>query len=187
MKYCSQCASPVEISVPEGDNRSRACCPSCGAIHYVNPKIVVGTIPTHKGKVLLCKRAIEPRYGYWTLPAGFMELDETTHEGALRETWEEAAAKVVLRPLFTMFDVKRAEQVHLFFRADLPTPEFASGPESLEVALFDESDIPWDDLAFKTVSQTLQLFFADRKRGHYTLHTGDVYDPHTWPADEFKA
>ena len=105
MKYCSTCSTPLELRIPEGDNRPRSCCPGCGVIHYVNPKIVVGSIPTFEGKVLLCKRAIEPRYGFWTLPAGFMELNETTHEGAQRETWEEAGAKIKLGPLFTMFDV----------------------------------------------------------------------------------
>jgi len=115
MKYCSTCGTPVELRIPDGDNRERSCCPGCGTIHYVNPKIVVGTIPTYQGKVLLCKRAIEPRYGFWTLPAGFMELNETTHQGATRETWEEAGAQIELGPLFTMFDVIRAEQVHIFF------------------------------------------------------------------------
>ncbi|HEY1058621.1 MAG TPA: NUDIX hydrolase [Limnobacter sp.] len=187
MKFCSACASPLQFQVPEGDNRERACCPSCGAIHYVNPKIVVGTIPTFGNQVLLCKRAIEPRYGFWTLPAGFMELNETTHDGALRETLEEAGAKAQLGPLFTMFDVIRAEQVHLFFRAHMDTPEFSAGVESLDVKLFAEEDIPWDELAFKTVSKTLKLFFEDRRKGQFTLHTGDVFDHTDWPLDAFKA
>ncbi|HEX4842344.1 MAG TPA: NUDIX hydrolase [Limnobacter sp.] len=185
MKFCSGCATPLEIKIPQGDNRERHCCPGCGAIHYINPKIVVGTVPTYKNKVLLCKRAIEPRHGFWTLPAGFMELKETTHEGALRETWEEAGARVKLGPLFTMFDVIRAEQVHLFFRAELTEPTFAAGEESLDVRLFAEEEIPWDELAFKTVTKTLQLFFADRSRGQYTLHTGDVFGHTDWSVDDF--
>lgn len=186
MKYCSNCGHALDIRIPEGDNRPRSCCPQCGTIHYVNPKIVVGTIPVYQGQVLLCKRAIEPRYGYWTLPAGFMELAETTHEGALRETWEEAGAKAELGPLFTMLDVKRADQVHLFFRAHLPTPDYSAGEESLDVQLFDEADIPWQDLAFKTVETTLKLFFKDRSQGQYSLHTGDVFEPVSWPAESFK-
>ena len=186
MKFCSTCSTPLEIKIPEGDNRERSCCPGCGEIHYVNPKIVVGTIPTFEGKVLLCKRAIEPRRGFWTLPAGFMELKETTHEGALRETWEEAGAKVNLGPLFTMFDVIRADQVHLFFRAEMTSDDFFAGEESLDVQLFDEQDIPWDELAFKTVTKTLTLFFADRQQGQYTLHTGDVFEHTDWPASAFN-
>lgn len=187
MKFCSACASPLELKIPTGDNRERHCCNHCGAIHYINPKIVVGTIPTYRGKVLLCKRAIEPRYGFWTLPAGFMELKETTHEGALRETWEEAGARVALGPLFTMFDVLRAEQVHLFFRATLEEPVFCAGEESLDVRLFDEQDIPWDELAFKTVTQTLKLFFEDRRQGCYSLHTGDVFGHTDWQPNDFLA
>ena len=187
MKYCSTCGTPLELRIPAGDNRERSCCPGCGAIHYVNPKIVVGTIPTYQGKVLLCKRAIEPRHGFWTLPAGFMELNETTHQGAARETLEEAGAQIKLGPLFTMFDVIRAEQLHIFFRAEMPTPTFCAGEESLDVKLFSEEEIPWDELAFKTVSKTLTLFFADRKAGRYTLHTGDVFDHTDWTDSQFKA
>lgn len=187
MKYCSACGTLSEQRIPPGDNRERACCPGCGAIHYVNPKIVVGTIPVFENKVLLCKRAIEPRHGFWTLPAGFMEIKETTHESALRETWEEAGARVELGPLFTMFDVVQAEQVHMFFRASMVTADFFAGEESLDVQLFAEEDIPWDELAFKTVSTTLRLFFEDRKAGHYRLHTGDVYSPVGWAESQFKA
>lgn len=187
MKFCSTCGTPLELKIPEGDNRPRSCCPGCGAIHYVNPKIVVGTIPSFEGKVLLCKRAIEPRYGFWTLPAGFMELNETTHEGAARETAEEAGASIRLGPLFTMFDVLRAEQVHMFFRAEMTSPEFSAGEESLDVKLFAEEEIPWDELAFKTVTKTLALYFADRKTGRYTLHTGDVFEHTDWKSGDFDA
>jgi len=161
MKYCSTCGTPLEKKIPVGDNRERSCCPGCGAVHYINPKIVVGTIPTYQGKVLLCKRAIEPRYGFWTLPA--------------------------LGPLFTMFDVIRAEQVHIFFRAEMSSSTFCAGEESLDVKLFAEEEIPWDELAFKTVSKTLTLFFTDRKAGRYTLHTGDVFDHTDWTDSQFKA
>ena len=176
----------MQLKTPEGDNRERSCCNNCGAIHYVNPTLVVGTIPVYQNKVLLCKRAIEPRYGFWTLPAGFMELKETTHEGALRETQEEAGASVELGPLFSMFDVLQADQVHLFFLAEMKHMEFSAGIESLDVRLFSEDEIPWDELAFKTVSKTLQLFFSDRKSGQYTLHTGDVFDQTDWPNLAFK-
>jgi ADP-ribose pyrophosphatase YjhB (NUDIX family) len=186
MKYCSTCGTSLELQTPKGDNRVRSCCPACGEIHYVNPKIVVGTIPTFENKILLCKRAIEPRFGFWTLPAGFMELKETTHEGALRETWEEAGAKVILGPLFTMFDVISADQVHIFFRAEMPNPSFFTGEESLEVKLFSENEIPWDELAFKTVSKTLQLYFDDRKTGRFSLHTGNLYDHTEWAESHFK-
>lgn len=186
MKYCSECASELTLKTPNGDNRQRSCCEKCGVIHYINPKIVVGTLPVFEDQILLCKRAIEPRHGYWTLPAGFMELHETTHEGALRETWEEAGAKVILGPLFTVFDVLRADQVHLFFRAELKTPDFQAGEESLEVKLFAEEKIPWDDLAFRTVANTLKLFFKDRKAGRFGLHTGDVYDYVDWPSTAFN-
>ncbi|NJM32041.1 MAG: NUDIX hydrolase [Limnobacter sp.] len=186
MKYCSNCGSEVEYKIPATDNRERACCPACNTVHYVNPKIVVGTIPVWQDKILLCKRAIEPRHGYWTLPAGFMELHETTHAGALRETWEEAQARVELGPLFTCLDVLRAEQVHLFYRATLLEPTFGAGPESLEVGLFGEAEIPWDELAFKTVSTTLTRFFEDRQAGFYGLHTGDVFEPTHWTPSHFK-
>lgn len=187
MKFCCHCSATLEKKVPEGDNRERACCPSCGFIHYVNPRIVVGTVTTFENKILLCKRAIEPRYGFWTLPAGFMELGETTHDGALRETWEEAHAKPVIGPLFSVFDVMPAEQVHMFYRATLEKPEFAAGTESLDVKLFDEADIPWEDLAFKTVSLTLKLFLEDRAKGRFLQHTGDVFNHIDWTDQDFAA
>ncbi|MDX1669872.1 MAG: NUDIX hydrolase [Limnobacter sp.] len=185
MKFCCRCGTAVEHKIPEGDNRERACCPACGEIHYVNPKIVVGTIPMFEDKVLLCKRAIEPRYGFWTLPAGFMELNETTMEGAKRETWEEARAEVELEPLFTAFDVIRADQVHLFYRATMREAKFDAGPESLDVKLFSYDEIPWDELAFKTVSTSLKLFFEDQAKGFFGVHTGDIYDHISWAQDDF--
>jgi ADP-ribose pyrophosphatase YjhB (NUDIX family) len=160
--------------VPLGDNRERDCCDNCGAIHYVNPRPVVGTIPVWGTQILLCKRAIEPRFGKWTLPAGFMEIGETTAQGALRETLEEAGARVELGPLFSMIDVPHVEQVHIFFRARLLDLEFAPGEESLEVQLFHESDVPWDELAFRTVATTLRLFFEDRANGAFGTHIREI-------------
>lgn len=160
--------------VPQGDNRERDCCDHCGTIHYVNPRPVVGTIPVWRDRILLCKRAIEPRYGKWTLPAGFMEIGETTAEGALRETLEEAGARVELGPLYTMIDVPYVEQVHIFFRAQLLDLDFAPGAESLEVRLFDEPEIPWDEIAFRTVAMTLRLYLEDRARGAFGMHTGAI-------------
>lgn len=158
MNFCNQCASPVTLQIPDGDNRARYVCQNCNTIHYVNPRIVAGTLPIHDGKVLLCKRAIEPRLGYWTLPGGFMENNEGAAEAALRETWEEAFANVTITSLLTMISVTHISQVHLFFLADLPEPTFHSGPESLEVALFAPEDIPWTNLAFATVEKTLRLY-----------------------------
>jgi len=140
--------------------------------------MVLGTVPVWEDKVLLCKRAIEPRYGYWTLPAGFMENGESTGEGAERETIEEAGARIALGEPFSILDVPQVEQVHMFFRASLVDPNFDPGPESLEAKLFTEAEIPWDQLAFRTVSQTLRWFFEDRRAGHYRLHTDTIrYQP----------
>jgi len=174
MPYCSTCGQPVTMRVPDGDSRPRACCDHCGAIHYVNPRPVVGTIPIWGHEVLLCRRAIEPRYGKWTLPAGFMEIGETTGAGALRETLEEAGARVELGPLFSMIDVPHVEQVHIFFRARLLDLSFAPGDESLEVQLFQEAAVPWGEIAFRTVAATLRHFFADRARGSFGVHTESI-------------
>ncbi len=172
--FCSVCGHAITQRIPEGDNRLRACCDHCGAVHYVNPRMVVGTIPVWNDQVLLCRRAIEPRRNFWTLPAGFLEVDESTADGATRETTEEAGARIELGPLFTMFDVVHVHQVHLFYRARLLDTDFDPGEESLEVQLFAEADIPWDELAFRTVSKTLRHFFDDRARGVFELHTGAI-------------
>jgi ADP-ribose pyrophosphatase YjhB (NUDIX family) len=189
MKFCSECAHPVALSIPAGDNRPRYVCVHCEAIHYQNPKLVVGSIPVweHEGKlqVLLCKRAIEPRYGYWTLPAGFMENSESTADAALRETVEEAGASIEMGKLFTLLNVVPVHQVHLFYLARLRDLDFAPGIESLDVKLFSEADIPWDELAFPTTRMTLELFFADCKKilegGSYGFHTHDVSRPMARP------
>ena len=174
MNYCSNCGKTVNLRMPDGDNRLRHCCDHCGAIHYQNPRLVVGTIPVWQDQVLLCRRAIEPRLGYWTLPAGFMENGETVGDGATRETSEEAGARIVLGPLFSMIDVVHVHQVHVFYRAELVDIDFAPGTESLEVQLFAERDIPWPELAFRTVSLTLQRYFEDRARGSFSLHTDAI-------------
>jgi ADP-ribose pyrophosphatase YjhB (NUDIX family) len=160
MKYCSSCGATVSRKIPDGDNRDRWVCDACQAIHYQNPLIVVGCVPERDGQILLCKRAIEPRRGYWTVPAGFMELGETLAQGAARETLEEACADVRIGHLFASVDVVQAGQVHLFFTADL-LGDFAAGDESLEVALFDKADIPWDEIAFRSVSFALRTYLQD--------------------------
>ncbi len=175
MKYCSACGKPVSLSIPAGDNRERFCCSACGSIHYQNPKLVLGTIPVWGDQVLLCRRAIEPRYGFWTLPAGFMENGESTGEGATRETSEEAGAHIELGPLYSVIDVPHVDQVHLFFRARLLDTNFDPGPESLEVQLFSEADIPWANLAFRTVEQTLKWFFEDRRAEAFPLRTSAIH------------
>ncbi|GBH25497.1 NUDIX hydrolase [Burkholderia vietnamiensis] len=175
MKFCSVCGHEVIARIPQGDNRERFVCDHCGTIHYQNPRNVVGTVPVWGDQVLLCRRAIEPRYGFWTLPAGFMEMGETTAEAAARETLEEAGARVEIQNLFTLPNVPPVHQVHLFYLARLIDPDYEAGEESLEVKLFDEADIPWDEIAFPTVSQTLRFFFADRAAGDYGVHTGDIF------------
>ncbi|RTL38937.1 MAG: NUDIX domain-containing protein [Burkholderiales bacterium] len=176
-KHCPTCGAAVDYRIPADDNRERAVCPSCHAIHYQNPLNVVGTLPVWEadGRVLLCRRAIEPRHGLWTLPAGFMELGETTAEGALRETQEEAGADVEMGPLYSLMNVVRVGQVHLFYLARLRSPAFNPGPESLEARLFAEDDIPWDEIAFKTTRETLRLYFEDRRAGQgFPLRAVDI-------------
>ncbi len=174
MKFCSACGHAVVLRTPRGDQRARFVCTHCHTIHYQNPRNVVGTLPVWNDQVLLCRRAIEPRYGFWTLPAGFMELGETTAQTALRETLEEAGARVALQPLFSLLNVVHAQQVHLFYRARLIDLDLRAGDESLEVQLFEEARIPWDQIAFRTVGQTLRFFFADRLKGDFNLHTADI-------------
>lgn len=186
MKFCSECAHPVSLLIPPDDNRPRYVCSQCGTIHYQNPKMVIGSIPVWERdgetRILLCKRAIEPRHGYWTLPAGFMENDETTTEAALRETFEEAGARVELHALFSLLNVPHVHQVHMFYRATLLDLDYQAGTESLEVELFRESEIPWEDIAFPTVSQTLKYFFADLAKvksegATYGFHSRDLRKP----------
>jgi ADP-ribose pyrophosphatase YjhB (NUDIX family) len=179
MKFCPNCAAPLLQRVPPGDSVPRDVCDACGSVHYQNPKLVVGCVPVweygkREGRILLCRRAIEPRYGYWTLPAGFMENGETAAQGAIRETLEEAGARVELNAAFSMISVPYVNQVHLFYRARLLDLEFKPGDESLEVALFEESRMPWKDIAFRTVGLTLRHWFADRGRNSFGFHTEDL-------------
>ncbi len=158
----------------DGDTRQRAVCPACDAIHYENPLNVVGTVPYLGDKVLLCKRNIEPRWGKWTLPAGFMELGETTAEGAARETGEEAGAQIEIGPLFSVMSVPKVGQVHLFYLARLLSDRFDPGHETIEARLFAEDEVPWEEIAFRTVKETLQRYFQDRERGHFGVHNVDI-------------
>jgi len=174
MNYCSQCGEGVNFIVPDGDNRARHVCSACGYIHYENPKMVVGCIPEWEDKILLCRRAIEPRYGLWTLPAGFMENEETSAEGASRETLEEAGAHVEVSQLFAMFSLPHINQIYLMYRASMPDASFAAGTESLDVGLYEEKDIPWEELAFPVVNETLKLYFSDRQTGEFRVHSGDI-------------
>jgi len=175
IKHCKNCGTAVVYRVPDdGDVKERAVCPACATIHYENPLNVVGTIPVLGDKVLLCKRNIEPRWGKWTLPAGFMELGETTAEGAARETDEEAGAQYEIGELFAVMNVPRVGQVHLFYRARLLSDIFAPGHETIEAKLFTEEEIPWDEIAFRTVREALLRFFEDRRQGEYRVHTVDI-------------
>jgi ADP-ribose pyrophosphatase YjhB (NUDIX family) len=177
MKYCSTCGQPVEQRIPEGDNRHRYVCISCETIHYQNPRIVAGTVPVWEGRILLCRRAIEPRYGYWTLPAGFMENAETTVEAAARETREEALAEVDIQGLYSIIDVPHINQVHMFYRAALINGQFGAGEESLESKLFAPDNIPWDEISFPTVRKTLELFLEDMTSESYGVHVTDIRHP----------
>lgn len=177
MKFCSNCGAGVETRVPPGDNLPRQVCPRCGTIHYQNPKVVVGALAEWEDRILLCRRAIEPRRGFWTLPAGFMENEETTADAARRETIEEACARIEVGSLYTLIDVPHISQIHIVFRARLLDLDFAPGAESLEVALFREEDIPWDDIAFRSISMTLRHYFADRARGQWTMLRANVDPP----------
>jgi ADP-ribose pyrophosphatase YjhB (NUDIX family) len=175
IKHCKNCGSAVVYRLPDdGDTKQRAVCPACHTVHYENPLNVVGTVAHLGDRVLLCKRNIEPRWGKWTLPAGFMELGETTDEGAARETDEEAGAKFEMQALFTVISVPRVGQVHLFYLARLLTDEFNPGHETIEARLFTEDEIPWDEIAFRTVRETLTRYFADRRKGTFAVHTLSV-------------
>ncbi|MFG6459247.1 NUDIX hydrolase [Roseateles sp. BYS96W] len=177
-KHCPHCGAAVDYRVPPDDNRERAVCTACDSIHYQNPLNVVGTLPVWEadGRVLLCRRAIEPRLGLWTLPAGFMELGETTAEGALRETHEEAGAQIELLGLYSLLNVVKVGQVHFFYRARLLSPRFEPGPESLEAQLFAEHEIPWDEIAFQTTRETLTRYFDDRRHGRaFALFSADLH------------
>lgn len=171
MKFCSHCGREVSLITPPGDHLPRFVCTACGSIHYQNPKLVTGCVAEWQGRILICKRAIEPRLGFWTLPAGFMENGETTAAAAARETAEEALAEAVDLHPFALVNVPHVDQVHLMFRAVLKDGRHAPGPESLETRLVDEQDIPWEEIAFPSIRFTLERYLADRRQGHFGFHS----------------
>ena len=177
MKYCSSCGAAVAFRIPPGDTLPRHVCERCGTIHYQNPKVVVGALAVWEDKVLLCRRAIEPRHGMWTLSAGFMENDETTAQAAARETLEEACARIEVGELYTLIDVPHISQVHIIYRARLLDLDFRAGEESLEVGLFTEDEIPWEQIAFRSIAISLRHFFADRRSGQWSVHTASLAPP----------
>lgn len=174
MNFCSSCGGSISIAIPEGDNRTRHICDDCGMIHYSNPKVVTGCIAHWEDKVLMARRAIEPRHGLWTVPAGFMENGETTYDGALRETVEEANARVNSPELYVIVNLPHINQIYMLYRGELADLDFSPGVESLDVLLMSKSEIPWHEMAFSTVSASLKLYFEDREKGHYPLHALDI-------------
>lgn len=170
MNYCGNCSHPITIKVPDGDDRERHCCDHCGSIHYFNPRIIVASLPIWEEKVLLCKRGIEPRLGYWTLPGGFMELGETTEEGAIRETWEETRAKINVQGLHGIYNLPQIDQVYFIYLAEMQSPEFELTPESTDIKLFDVEDIPWDEMAFTVMKKALKHYIEKHPENQDTFH-----------------
>lgn len=170
MNFCSNCGHAITVLVPQGDNRERHCCGNCGSIHYLNPRIIVGCLPIWEDKILLCKRGIEPRKDLWTLPAGFMELGETTEEGALRETWEETRANVQIERLHGIYNIPQIDQVYFMYLAQMRSPDFQTTPESTEIKLMHPDEIPWEDLAFKVIKKTLRQYVEDHETDY-----GDIF------------
>ena len=177
MKFCSSCGALVTHKIPDGDNRLRYVCESCGEIHYQNPKVIAGILPTYKSKVLLCKRSIQPRVGYWTLPAGFLENGESSLEGAIRECSEEANTQVRDPSIYAIFDIPQINQIYIFYRAEMPEAIFSPSTESSDVALFSEENIPWSELAFPMVEALLDHYFEDRKSGIFEVIREDIRRP----------
>jgi ADP-ribose pyrophosphatase YjhB (NUDIX family) len=172
MRFCGRCGAPVALRIPAGDSLPRHVCDACGTVHYLNPKLVAGSVPmASDGRILLCRRGIEPRHGRWTLPAGFMELSETAAAAALRETREEACAELGGLALHSVIDVPEVSQVHLMFRGHLVDDRHAAGLETLETRLFAEAELPWDEIAFASVRLALEAFLADRARGSFAVHS----------------
>ena len=174
INYCSHCGQQVELHIPPGDDRPRPVCPDCGRIHYTNPKIVVGCVPEWDRKILLCRRAIEPQLGLWTLPAGYLEAGETIEAGARREIREEAMAELDRVEPFALFNLAFVDQIYFMFRAGLVDGRFGAGEESLEAELFEEKDIPWEEMAFTVIRETLELYLSDRQKGRFSFHMGDI-------------
>lgn len=178
MKFCSACGARLRQGIPEGDDRQRYICDACDTVHYQNPKLIAGCIPVWEGRILLCKRAIEPRKGFWTLPAGFMELGETIAQAAAREAQEEANIDVAIGDIFTIFNLPHISQVYVFFRAEMISGDFSAGAESLETRLFGEAEIPWEEISFETVHRSLQYFLSDRRTGEFRMRVQDIsHDP----------
>jgi ADP-ribose pyrophosphatase YjhB (NUDIX family) len=169
-RYCSHCGQPTAFVIPEGDHLPRHVCQACGIVHYENPRIVVGCVAEHAGQILICRRAIEPRRGYWTIPAGFMENAETLEAGAARECHEEALARVSIDSLLAVINIPEAHQVHIFFRASLLDGTFGAGPESLESKLVTAGQIPWEEIAFPSTRYALEQYLADRAAGSDRPH-----------------
>jgi len=174
MKFCSQCGSNVSLKIPPDDHLPRYICDDCGIIHYQNPLNIVGCIPEWDNKILLCRRAIEPKRGLWTLPAGFMENGETSVQGGLRETHEEANADILSPSLFCMFSIPHISQVYIMYRGEMKDGLASPGIESLEVKLFSESEIPWHEIAFPVIHKTLELYFEDKKQQQFSIHNGEM-------------
>lgn len=174
MKFCSACGNTVEFRIPEGDHAPRHVCPRCGTVHYENPKIIVGCIPEWEDRILICRRNIEPRLGLWTFPAGFLELGETSGEGAARETREESQAEVEIGELFVVINVPYVSQVYMVHRGRMKTPHHGPTPESSETKLVREDEIPWEQIAFPTIYHSLRFFYADRKAGVQGFHSMDL-------------
>jgi ADP-ribose pyrophosphatase YjhB (NUDIX family) len=174
INFCARCGAPVSVRVPAGDDRPRHICERCGTVHYQNPKLVAGCLAEWDQTILMCRRAIEPRYGLWTLPAGFMENGETTREAAAREALEEANARVEILHLYSLYDLPHINQVYCLFRGRLLDLDFRPGYESLEVELFREEEIPWNAIAFASIVRTLRNYYEDRRTGAYRLHTGTI-------------
>lgn len=177
MKFCSNCGAPVSYKVPPGDTLSRYVCDACSTIHYQNPRMIVGCIAEWEDRVLLCRRAIEPRSGLWTVPAGFMENGETISDGAIRETLEEANARVDLGPLYALYNIPHINQVYMLFRGRLLDPDVSAGAETLETRLFTENEVPWDQIAFASVRNALQNYYTDRRNGEFKFHMATIEPP----------
>ena len=189
INFCSQCGNKMTQNIPTGDNRLRFTCIKCDFIHYENPKVIVGALPVFKknnneNKILLCKRNIEPRFGFWTLPAGFLENDESILDGAIRETYEETLANISNLDLYCIFNVIHAKQIHIFFRAEMLDTNFSTTSESSEVALFSLNDIPWGELAFPTVHKALKNFISDRESGNFHLEMSDIHKDYWFTMEE---
>jgi ADP-ribose pyrophosphatase YjhB (NUDIX family) len=174
MKFCSNCGSPIAYAVPPGDDRARFICEACGAIHYQNPRVVAGCIPEYGSQVLLCRRAINPCYGKWTLPAGYLETGETVSDCAVRETREETGAQVENLTPYLLYNICHIDQIYLMFLGRLTELGPGPGKESLEVKLFSEDDIPWDHIAFRVITETLKAYFRDRAEGIFPFTIGDI-------------